>query len=223
MNDLSHWAYAANFSIYEAAYLILGVDPSSSEASNRSARHIKERLEEGYKKAVEYINFRVFGVMRPDNYFETDPENSEPAPAHEQLLSVALEAQICALNKGDVASVAAWLQFGMKSVFDQRFTRKMLAKWIKDNQLVSKYCFDREIIVSGDSLDFGRHRTQALTVLCEAAHKFWNLYDPTDRTTAPTNDQIVDWLITERQVSVRTAQVMATILRPDDLPTGRRW
>ena len=39
--------------------------------------------------------------------------------------------------------------------------------------------------------------------------------------TAPTNEQVIDWLKGEL-VSQRTAKIMATILRADGLPMGRR-
>lgn len=68
---------------------------------------------------------------------------------------------------------------------------------------------------------WGSHETQLLRNLAEAADRFWSRYDPTDNTTAPTNQQVITWL-KERGVAERTAEVMATILRADGLPTGPR-
>lgn len=68
---------------------------------------------------------------------------------------------------------------------------------------------------------WGKHDTALLQHLAAAAEKFWKNYDPSDNTTAPTNAQIIDWLV-ERHVTKRTAEVMATILRADGLPTGPR-
>lgn len=68
---------------------------------------------------------------------------------------------------------------------------------------------------------WGSHNTRLLTHLSSAATKFWHLYDPADPSTAPTNKQVETWLI-EQKVPRRTAEVMATILRADGLPTGRR-
>ena len=68
---------------------------------------------------------------------------------------------------------------------------------------------------------WGSHNTRLLTHLSNAATKFWRLYDPADPSTAPTNEQVQTWLI-EQKVPKRTAEVMATILRADGLPTGRR-
>jgi len=57
--------------------------------------------------------------------------------------------------------------------------------------------------------------------LAAAANRFWTNYDPTDPTTAPTNQVVSDWLI-EQGVAVRVAENIATILRDDALPHGRR-
>jgi hypothetical protein len=68
---------------------------------------------------------------------------------------------------------------------------------------------------------WGRHETHLLRKLAGAAQRFWSNYDPADPTTAPTNQQVIDWLKGEG-VSERTAEIMATILRADGLPTGPR-
>lgn len=68
---------------------------------------------------------------------------------------------------------------------------------------------------------WGNHETELLRKLAAAADKFWKLYDPSDATTAPTNDAVVAWL-TGQGVAERNAQVMATILRADKLRTGPR-
>lgn len=73
----------------------------------------------------------------------------------------------------------------------------------------------------GAKWPWGNHETDLLRKLAAAAAAFWTNYDPTDKTTAPTNQQVSDWLQT-KGVSKPTAGAMATILRADGLPTGRR-
>lgn len=68
---------------------------------------------------------------------------------------------------------------------------------------------------------WGRHSTKLLRLLAEAADRFWKHYDPNDATTAPTNEEVANWL-QERNVSKRTAEVMASLLRADGLPVGPR-
>lgn len=71
------------------------------------------------------------------------------------------------------------------------------------------------------SWPWGNYDTKLLRDLAAAADKFWKNYDPADPSTAPTNEQVVSWLI-GRGVAKRSAEIMATILRADDLPTGPR-
>ena len=66
---------------------------------------------------------------------------------------------------------------------------------------------------------WGSRETKLLGHLAEAAKELWSRYDPTDATTDPTNIQVQDFLI-NRKVSKRVAQVMAQILRADELPSG---
>lgn len=70
---------------------------------------------------------------------------------------------------------------------------------------------------------WGDHHTMLLGHLAAAAREFWVNYDPNNaRTTAPKNATVVDWLKTERKTSDVMAKAIATMLRPDDLPTGPR-
>ena len=68
---------------------------------------------------------------------------------------------------------------------------------------------------------WGSHETKLLGSLAEAAKEFWSSYDPSDSTKAPTNYQVQDWLM-ERNVPKRTAEVMAKILRADEIAGGNR-
>lgn len=69
---------------------------------------------------------------------------------------------------------------------------------------------------------WGDHETELLRRLAEAATKFWKNYDPEEIDTAPTNKEVSEWLRIEKKVSKRTAEVIASILRHDKLPTGPR-
>lgn len=68
---------------------------------------------------------------------------------------------------------------------------------------------------------WGDHHTELLGHLEDAARRFWMNVDPTDNTTAPTNETVSEWL-QKRGVSKRMADMMASMLRADGLPTGPR-
>jgi len=68
---------------------------------------------------------------------------------------------------------------------------------------------------------WGTYETELLRKLAMAANRFWKNYDPSDNSTAPTRDDVVEWLEAQN-VTANMAEAMATILRADGLPTGRR-
>jgi hypothetical protein len=68
---------------------------------------------------------------------------------------------------------------------------------------------------------WGNYETDLLRHLAAAANRFWRNYDPSDPSTAPTNKEVVNWLV-EQRVANRTAEIIATILRADGLPSGPR-
>ena len=69
---------------------------------------------------------------------------------------------------------------------------------------------------------WGSHHTESLGHLAAAAEKFWKNYDPSDVSTAPTNEMVSEWLRQERGVSREKATSIASILRADGLKTGPR-
>ncbi len=68
---------------------------------------------------------------------------------------------------------------------------------------------------------WGDYETDLLCKLASAAEEWWSTYDPARPATAPTNQEVKDWLVGQG-VSDRVAENMATILRADGLPTGPR-
>ncbi len=78
-----------------------------------------------------------------------------------------------------------------------------------------------ELPISSSKWPWGDYETQLLTHLADAAREWWSTYDPGDPTTAPTNNDVKNWLISQG-VSSRVSEVMAQILRADGLPTGPR-
>lgn len=70
---------------------------------------------------------------------------------------------------------------------------------------------------------WGDHHTELLGHLDAAARRYWGArYDPSDTSTASTNATVSEWLQIERKVSRTMADSIASMLRPDGLPTGPR-
>lgn len=69
---------------------------------------------------------------------------------------------------------------------------------------------------------WGAYHTELLGHLEAAARTFWVLYDPSEPSTAPTNEMVSRWLRDERGVSREKADAIASILRADGLKPGPR-
>jgi hypothetical protein len=117
-----------------------------------------------------------------------------------------------------------WLTMDAHEFDDQRFSRSELHRWVTENNLSSEYQFAHRLTPIGNPEKvhpWGSHSTILLEKLSKAAIKWWGNYDPSDITTAPTNEEVTAWLVKEG-VTNRIAQAMSTILRADGLQTGRR-
>jgi hypothetical protein len=94
--------------------------------------------------------------------------------------------------------------------------------------LSSKFSFspDQGLKEEKHAQDFrwpwGQHTTKNLEILAAAGIQWWSSYDPDDPATAPINDDVTDWLKSTYSLSDNLATSMATILRADGLPPGRR-
>ena len=79
----------------------------------------------------------------------------------------------------------------------------------------------KELDTNNIQWPWGTHQTKGLVALAKAADKFWKNYDPSDHSTAPTNEVVVAWLV-ENGVAERKAEVIASLLRPENVATGPR-
>lgn len=144
MTDLSHWVFAKDFTAHEAAYLILGADPSKDTGlDSQSSRHVFERMREAYEGALENLKFQFF--VEPcisDSWF--DEGEHERMSAKATLISVKIESLSENFQNGDEVSTTAWLEQGSNDFREQRFSRSELARWIADNQFVTHYPFTQK-------------------------------------------------------------------------------
>lgn len=144
----------------------------------------------------------------------------DESPEFEKRLSLALrnlttlsaggigdadEPELCRVKQAKFSAVA--LSWGWK------IPSEMAALASSENGLAAKEAMPSK------KWPWGSRETKLLGELAQAAKELWSRYDPTDTTTAPTNIQVRDFLM-KRNVSKRVAEVMAQILRADELPKG---
>lgn len=219
MTDLSQWDFAGSFDQHEASCLVLGLDPAAVTRAEICATPISRHIEDAYYRAFNLVMYEIDPPLYEDEddhvFFDTG-ESEEDRLFSEQLEVVR--------SFGDGYQMRKWSKSGSDAIALQRFSRRTFVQWITANSLPSKYAFVRRTVEQSEQRDdcLAFENPTGLLKKFHAAHvKFWGLYDPSDRSTAPTNDHVTEWL-TQQGVSVRTAEVMATMMRPDNFPVGRR-
>jgi hypothetical protein len=156
-------------------------------------------------------NFQLFGAPQLSRAFKQPPQQFE------DLLTMAKGS----IGAGGILKLLSKSDEGLE---EGEIKLSIFASWLKTvpHTPPPEFTWQPEAItLSNMNWPWGRHETDLLRKLAAAANKFWARYLPDDPSTAPTNQQIIDWLI-EQGVAMRTAEIMATILRADGLQTGPR-
>ena len=143
MADLSHWIYAKDFTAREAALLIMGADPSEN-SGHLNVQHIYDRMSEAYSYALKGIHYQL--NVEPylgDSRYDEDEVLEMQVSAKTTLMSLEMEKLAVAFGDGnDHLTKKFMARKGEDIEFKgQRFSRAELARWIKENGLLSAYPF----------------------------------------------------------------------------------
>lgn len=146
---------------------------------------------------------------RRDTFFVQPPEGFE---SRLEEAKSAIAARMLRLEKRDP-----------KNLEESEVDMTVFASWASASDLPLPEGFPWKPQISLDDIrwPWGRYETMSLRRLAQAVDRFWKNYDPADHTTAPTNEQVATWL-TEQGESPNIAKAIASILRADNLPSGRR-
>jgi hypothetical protein len=220
MTDLSHWDFAEQFTVKESAELIIGIPPEI----NNQVMHLSR--EPGFAARITPVLRRMKGayasaLSKLNEAIASDFELGEPEP--QDLQSELMISIRVSVNPPSDPRKKLELMVFEKSFFH----RDEIQRWLNAIGMQSTYKFDRtQSQPSGNSSrrwPWGNHHTELLEHLNVAAQRYWGeRYDPTDATTAPINSMVSEWLQKERKISRTMADAIASILRPDGLPTGPR-
>lgn len=133
MTDLSHWDFAAEFTGYEAAALILGVEPVKWLTDEHRVRVVENRLEHDYERAIAQAKTESIGFDWPEII----------QPRVGLLVSIKLDELWRDAAEGMDAPLNDWLYDQFKPLFSsQKFSRKELATWLHSAGMKSVYPFE---------------------------------------------------------------------------------
>lgn len=136
MTDLSHWDFAERFSGYEAAALILGIEPRDSQNEEHRIRVVMERLELDYSYAIQQAQNETI-PFSDNEYYKVN----RPATL---LVSVEMERLWRRHSDGSETPFDDWLVDKRRHQFDnQMFDRSVIARWLNYVGQRAVYEFDR--------------------------------------------------------------------------------
>jgi hypothetical protein len=242
IEKLSKWDLSVEFLLYEAAALIVGIDPlkirTNTEPSRDNPRIYDYHKHPLIKPAVDRMTrdlldgYDLYSAMQKGKWTHSAAEpNSQSILRTREMEIVPLKIGSWCLPLDQVTQAALDACDFDGGVYETaKFTRTELSRWLSANRLKSAYGFDLGLqtaqATAGDSKLIGArwpaHETNALTALRLATVKFWANYDPIDSNTAPFNEDVAEWLVKEHHISATLANSMATISRADGLKKGPR-
>lgn len=243
--DLSHWDIRQTFTKREAAFLITGYDPYLKDvepAVQARIKFYKDEIGNSFTKSytlafsvARYMGqrdvpsdlgpdiwsdeaqergeaFRINGDVGPD-FWTTDYVNLvNERPIH--LPSAELRESVERVFNNPVSYP---LILRSDEWYEEHFSRADLAAWIDGVGLKSKYDFSPARANDGGAqLPLARDfHSGELTLLVQAAEKFWKNVARDEPATYPKNQDIADWLIKQSSAySPTLAEKAASIIRP---------
>ena len=234
MGQLDAFDFQNEFTAKQTAALIGGIDPGPTGSTGEifmfhKVEPIFKRMARDYHEAWGYWH------ARSDGNFQFNESAKLPNDAIQSVEMVRHQNNIGehGISENYAEYFDRWIghgtsQDGEFSAFEkQTFSRTEISRWLSAIGLKSVYPFDlsqpQAIETPSGRWPWGNHHTELLGHLDAAAREFWGKYDPANvKATAPKNETVINWLVTERNVSETVATSMATMLRPDGLKTGPR-
>jgi len=244
ITDLSKWDFAVEFMMYEAAALIVGVEPAEIFVTTPPAKDnpriydyhehpqikpVADRMKLNYLQAIDLYN-----ALQQGQWKHVDPPPKPESLLRDRAMEIVplhITTDAFPLDQHAQDVLDAWRSSDeyMDPYEMAKFTRTEISRWLKAIGMKSKYEFDIASPASSQvattqpgKWPWGNHHTKLLGHLEAAARRYWVNHDPQDTDTAPTNSVVSEWLQTERKVSRTMADAIASILRVDGLRTGPR-
>ena len=154
MVNLSHWDFADHFSGYDAAALILGLEPRESADDEHRVRVVSDRMELDYARAIQQAQLQDCPF-----FDDRDRQKLLGKRAGGLLVSVELKKLWRDFDSGVETPLSAWIFDKRLPRFEnQVFDRPSIVEWLKAISMAAGYRFDLNRAVeagadSGEGID----------------------------------------------------------------------
>lgn len=222
MGDFSHWDFAEDFDAWEAAALILGIEPTDSHGDEARIRVVWRRMESDYGRAL---------ARCIEDYYDGPPWASFMAGAclySNNVRRLERWGRMIASREGESPAGADlpgwWASHPEAREFEnQRFARGNLASWLSQVGLTSAYAFVRE---ASDKLQGAESAIDPadLPVELQAANiAFRAVFNGYGDASATFKNRLVAYLESHFvDLGAEAVKRIATVANPDKEPGRKR-
>lgn len=222
--DLSHWKSVLEFSVEKAALLMAGIDPLEWTLQETKERE-HPRWKNAHANAMSIESAIRQGLLSPvicrgliwQEEWNNPPELSMATIKHNDR-DAHLSIQETIITR---ASLIGWIDSeNVQLVRPIKQINPPVQSINQPDDLQQKH----EIIMIDAqppvmALPYLGHRSEGLEFVEEAIQQFWSTYDENDPSTAPTREEVSEYLI-KKGASVNMADAINLILRPFKLRTA---
>lgn len=217
--NVFHWKSVQEFTIEQAALLLAGIDPfdfSEGLEKVKKINHPRWKYAFGYALSLETAIRR--GVLSPvicfSHYFD-DYNNdwvTRKIDFNDRDYQISYKLTIITRN-----SLNQWVLNEGVSLVLPISAKKIVPPIMSDTDIIANHQNSVKELPN-----HMKHYSEGLELTQEIIDQFWSTYDQENKQTAPTKDEIINYLI-DKGVSKNLAEAVDMVLRPFELrKVGRR-
>lgn len=221
-SPLDMWRHSPSYNIRQAAALIAGCEPADLEL------YWPGGLEDGasYGRQIKWRHEKSeFAAAFPEVYAAREMlmHAIRQGELRAHVVSEGYYEHYCLITGEDGGE---WEVVEPISETGTLIERNELLRWLRSREIEAEFFFasrDTEPPRSGRQgpWPWGAYTTEGLEILAEAVRLFWADFDPEAPDDAPTNAEVIKYL-TGRGMSERVAESVASLIRHERAPVGRR-
>lgn len=209
MTELYHWRFHEDLTVIQAAWLIIGCDPS--DWTNEALGDLPSFLKQDITPKAFYAHFSALKQAVMNGKISGTVIHYKSTPNYQARVEQSISGNKYLISKEPdwdtttvpVKELKVWLlRIGYKAAFffDEQENEQQPLPVYNDEQ---------------------HHISKDLAILNNAAHKFWANADKNDKDTHPKQEVVREWLLSQG-FSGESATQGAVIIRPKWAAIGRR-
>jgi len=214
--NLDHWRAVMEFTVEQAALLMAMIDPFDIQSLDEAKERQVPRWKKAHAHSLAIISAIRQGVISPvvccAYFFEGDQWNGDwtiqhikPADRHMEI-----SPKHTIITR---ASLQNWIATERVQITRPKPLRTTVRHRVMEAEAI-------EAAPAPLALPYHGHKSEGLEFVDEAIKQLWSTYDEDDPNTAPTREEVVNFL-REKGAGANMAEAVNLILRPRGLRKSR--